>query len=41
MGGGERWALSGGVGFSLNEKDYGGHSTDRTVGGRAGVQVSW
>jgi hypothetical protein len=41
MGGGERWALAGGVGFSLNEQDYGGHSTDRTVGGRAGVQVSW
>jgi hypothetical protein len=41
MGGGERWAVSGGVGVSLNEKDFGGQSTDRTVAGRAGVQVTW
>jgi hypothetical protein len=41
MGGGERWALSGGVGFSLNDENYGRQSTDRTVAGRAGVQVSW
>ncbi len=41
MGGGERWAVSGGVGVSLNEENFGGHSSDRTVGGRAGLQVSW
>ncbi|WP_088342994.1 MULTISPECIES: hypothetical protein [Rhodomicrobium] len=41
MGGNERWAISGGVGVSLNENNYGGHQTDRTVAGRAGVQVSW
>lgn len=41
MGGGERWAISGGVGVSLNENNFGGQSTDRAVAGRAGVQVSW
>ena len=40
-GGGERWAISGGVGVSLNENNFGGQSTDRTVAGRAGVQVTW
>ncbi len=41
LGSGERWAVSGGVGVSLNEKDYGGQNTDRAVAGRAGVQVTW
>jgi hypothetical protein len=41
VGGGERWAVSGGVGVSLNENEFGGQSVDRTVAGRAGVQVSW
>ena len=41
VGEGERWALSGGVGLSLNENNFGGQNTDRTVAGRAGVQVSW
>jgi hypothetical protein len=41
MGEGERWALSGGVGVSLDENNFGGQKTDRTVAGRAGVQVSW
>ena len=41
VGEGERWALSGGVGLSLNENNFGGQDTDRTVAGRAGVQVSW
>jgi hypothetical protein len=41
MGGGERWAVSGGVGVSLSEENFGGRSSDRTVGGRAGLQVSW
>ena len=38
---GERWAVSGGVGVSLNENEFGNQGTDRTVAGRAGVQVSW
>ena len=41
MGGGERWAISGGVGVSLNENEFGGQNTNRTIGGRAGVQVTW
>ena len=41
VGGDDRWVISGGVGVSLNEKDYGGHKADRTVAGRAGIQVSW
>jgi hypothetical protein len=41
VGGGERWALSGGVGVSLDDNDFGGRSAGTTVAGRAGVQVSW
>ncbi len=41
VGGGERWAIAGGVGVSLNQNELGGQGTDRTVAGRAGVQVSW
>ena len=41
VGGNERWAVSGGVGVSLNENEFGGQGVDRTVAGRAGVQVSW
>jgi hypothetical protein len=41
IGQGERWALSGGVGVTVNEGSIGGHSGDSTVAGRAGVQVSW
>jgi hypothetical protein len=41
MGGNERWAVSGGVGVSLNENEFGGQDADRTVAGRAGIQVSW
>ena len=40
-GHGERWALSGGVGVSLKEEDFGGRGGDSVVAGRAGVQVSW
>jgi trimeric autotransporter adhesin len=38
---GERWALSGGVGVTLDSGSYGGHDSNNTVAGRAGVQVSW
>jgi hypothetical protein len=41
IGAGERWAVSGGVGVSLNERDFAGQNTDRAVAGRAGVQVTW
>lgn len=34
-------ALADRIGVSLNENNFGGQSTDRTVAGRAGVQVSW
>jgi len=40
-GNGERWALSGAVGVSLDNEEFGGHSAGSTVAGRAGVQVSW
>src|SRR5262249_46480429 len=39
--GGERLAVSGGVGFSTNEDSFGGHGSKSSVGGRAGAQLSW
>lgn len=41
MGYGDRWALAGGVGFTVNEDDLGDRSGGSSVGGRAGLQVSW
>ena len=41
VGQGERWALSGGVGFTVKEDSFGGQSSKSSVGGRAGLQVSW
>ena len=41
IGHGERWALSGGVGFTVKEDSYGHRSSQNSVGGRAGLQVSW
>ena len=41
LGAGERWALSGGVGFTVKEDSYGGRKSQSSVGGRAGLQVSW
>jgi trimeric autotransporter adhesin len=41
MGAGERWALSGGVGFTVREESFGGRSSQNSVGGRAGLQVTW
>ena len=41
VGQGERWALSGGVGFTVKEDSYGGRSSQSSVGGRAGLQISW
>jgi autotransporter adhesin len=41
VGYGERWALSGGVGFSVREESFGRRGDESSVGGRAGLQVSW
>jgi hypothetical protein len=41
LGAGERWALSGGVGFTIKEESYGGRSSQSSVGGRAGLQITW
>jgi hypothetical protein len=41
MGRGDRWALSGGVGFTVKEDSFADRSSQSTVGGRAGLQVSW
>jgi hypothetical protein len=41
LGAGERWALSGGVGFTVKEESYGRRGSKSSVGGRAGLQVSW
>jgi hypothetical protein len=41
FGSGERLAVSGAVGVSLAEESYGGHGSETTVGGRAGVQLTW
>jgi hypothetical protein len=41
VGDGERWAISGGVGVSLNEDNFGGQKADRALAGRAGVQITW
>jgi len=41
LGTGERWALSGGVGFTVQEESYGGRKSQSSVGGRAGLQVTW
>jgi hypothetical protein len=34
VGYGERWALSGGVGFTVKEQSHGGRSSESSVGGR-------
>ena len=41
VGHGERWALSAGVGFTVKEDNFGGRGSQNSVGGRAGLQVSW
>ena len=41
FGGGERLAVSGGVGFSTNEDSFGNHSSQSSIGGRAGGQLTW
>lgn len=41
VGYGERWALSGGVGFTVREDSFGRRGSESSVGGRAGLQVSW
>lgn len=37
----DRISLTGGFGFSVKEKSFGGHSTRTACGGRVGVQLSW
>jgi len=41
MGTGERWALSGAVGFTLKEESFGNRSSKSSIGGRAGLQITW
>jgi hypothetical protein len=41
LGGGERWTVAGGVGFTTNENSYADQSSGNQVAGRAGLQVSW
>lgn len=38
---GDRIALTGGFGISLQEESFGGHSTSSSSGGRVGIQLSW
>jgi len=38
---GERWALSGGVGFTVKEESFGRRGGESSIGGRAGIQVTW
>ena len=40
VGAGERWALSGGVGFTVKDGSCGGRNSQSSIGGRAGLQVS-
>jgi hypothetical protein len=41
VGSGSRLAVSGAVGFSVDENAYGRRGSESTVGGRAGAQVTW
>ena len=41
LGQGERLAVSGAVGFSVEEKDFGRQGHNNSVGGRAGAQITW
>ena len=41
MGNGERLAVSGSLGVSVDEKSYGRRGSESTVGGRAGAQLTW
>ena len=41
FGGSNRIALTGGVGFSVKEKTFGGRDTSHISGGRVGAQFSW
>ncbi len=36
-----RVAVTGGIGFSVNEATYGGHTAPTQVGGHVGAQVTW
>ena len=40
-GSGSRLAVSGAVGVSVDENSYGRRSSQSTVGGRAGAQLTW
>lgn len=41
FGTGERISVNAGIGVSLNEKGFGGHSANSVVGGRVGIQATW
>jgi len=41
LGQGERLAVSGAVGVSVEEKDFGRQGSTNSVGGRAGAQITW
>ena len=41
FGSGERLAVSGAVGVSVEEKSFGQQGSNSSVGGRAGAQVTW
>ena len=41
VGSGSRLAVSGAVGVSVDENSYGRRSSQSTVGGRAGAQLTW
>ncbi len=41
LGQGERLAVSGSVGASVEEKSFGQQGSNSSVGGRAGAQITW
>jgi len=41
LGKGERLAISGAVGFTVEERNFGGQNDKQSVGGRAGMQMTW
>jgi hypothetical protein len=41
FGSGERLAVSGAIGFSLDENTFGRQGSNSSAGGRAGAQLTW